>query len=378
MEEKKMDQAAPGSQENKKGNSIKIVIICLAVILAAAGYGWYSYNLPAKRLERALQKADALMEEYNYREASSVYEKAQEIDGVSPEALQGHILAESSMADELAAEASDIPSRAQACDSYARIVQLCDDAMAAVQDASDVRFTQPRSDAEKKRTDLQKEIAADYGKVECTVETEDRSGSVTIPDGSEIPYTQYFDLAKVQDEYYPYSEIINTALKQEMDDYFADPANDISAAVRSAGAAAEDAAYRDYVGVEGFYSGQGLLCVRMAHVQVHGRSQKNDYCGMTFRLSDGAQLSLPEAAEITDIGLRRAVRRRIWSWIEQQGYTDISKADVEDYVEDTDPSDFKFCIRDDGTLCLILDQTVPFFEGRQEIMEIPLELQSEQ
>ncbi len=377
MEEKKMDKAAPGSQENKKGNSIKIVIICFAVILAAAGYGWYSYNLPAKRLERALQKADALMAEHNYRDASSVYEKAQAIDGVSPEALQGHILAESSIADELAAEASDIPSRAQACDSYARIVRLCDEAMAAVQDDSDVRFTQLRSDAEKKRTDLQKEIAADYEKVECVVETEDRSGSVTIPDGSEIPYTQYFDLAKVQDEYYPYSEIINTALKQEMDDYFADPANDISAAVRSSGAAAKDAAYRDYVGVEGFYSGQGLLCVRMAHVQVSGRSQKNDYCGMTFRLSDGAQLSLPEAAEITDIGLRRTVRRRIWSWIEQQGYTDISKADVEDYVEDTDPSDFKFCIRDDGTLCLILDQTVPFFEGRQEILKIPLELQSE-
>ena len=78
---------------------------------------------------------------------------------------------------------------------------------------------------------------------------------------------------------------------------------------------------------------------------------------------------------MTDIGLRRTVRRRIWSFVEQQGYTDILKADVEDYVEKTDPADFKYCIRDDGTLCLIVDQTAPFFEGRQEILEIPLELE---
>ena len=294
---------------------------------------------------------------------------------MSPQALQGQILAELYRTDEMAAKASDIPSRAQVCDQYAQIMQLCDDAMAAVQDTSDERFTQPRTDAEQKRTSLQKGIAAEYEKVDCVVETEDRSGSVRLPDGSDIPYTQYFDLAKVQDEYYPYSEIIDAALKQDMDEYFADPANDISAAVKTVGAAAKDAVYRDYVGVEGFYSGRGLLCVRMAHVQVSGNSQKNDYCGMTFRLSDGAQVSLPEIAEMTDIGLRRTVRRRIWSFVEQQGYTDILKADVEDYVEKTDPADFKYCIRDDGTLCLIVDQTAPFFEGRQEILEIPLELE---
>ena len=375
MEEKKNNAAASGGQKKGTGNWKKIVIICLALVLAAAAYGWYTYNLPAKRLERALKKADALMEEHNYEEASAAYEKSQDINGVSPQALQGQILAELYRTDEMAAKASDIPSRAQVCDQYAQIMQLCDDAMAAVQDTSDERFTQPRTDAEQKRTSLQKGIAAEYEKVDCVVETEDRSGSVRLPDGSDIPYTQYFDLAKVQDEYYPYSEIIDAALKQDMDEYFADPANDISAAVKTVGAAAKDAVYRDYVGVEGFYSGRGLLCVRMAHVQVSGNSQKNDYCGMTFRLSDGAQVSLPEIAEMTDIGLRRTVRRRIWSFVEQQGYTDILKADVEDYVEKTDPADFKYCIRDDGTLCLIVDQTAPFFEGRQEILEIPLELE---
>lgn len=378
MEEKKKEEAVSGGQEKGKGNWIKIVIICLAAILAAAGYGWYSYNLPARRLERALQKADALLEEQSYEEASFAYQEAQGINGVSPQALQGQILAELYRTDQMAAEASDIPSRAQVCDRYEEVMQLCDDALAAVEDTSDTTFTQPRTEAEEKRTKLQKEIAADYEKVDCVVETEDRSASVRIPDGSDLPYTRYYDLAKVQDEYYPYSEIIDRALKQKMEDYFEDPANDISAAVQSAGGAAKDGVYRDYVGVDGFYSGNGLLCVRMAHVQVTGSTQKNDYCGMTFRLSDGAQLSLSEVAEMTDIGLRRAVRRRIWSWVEQQGYTDILKADVENYVEDTDPADFKYCIRDDGTLCLIIDQTAPFFEGREEILEIPFELQNKE
>ena len=255
MEEKKNNAAASGGQKKGTGNWKKIVIICLALVLAAAAYGWYTYNLPAKRLERALKKADALMEEHNYEAASSAYEKSQDINGVSPQALQGQILAELYRTDEMAAKASDIPSRAQVCDQYAQIMQLCDDAMAAVQDTSDERFTQPRTDAEQKRTSLQKGIAAEYEKVDCVVETEDRSGSVRLPDGSDIPYTQYFDLAKVQDEYYPYSEIIDAALKQDMDEYFADPANDISAAVKTVGAAAKDAVYRDYVGVEGFYSG---------------------------------------------------------------------------------------------------------------------------
>ena len=159
MEEKKNNAAASGGQKKGTGNWKKIVIICLALVLAAAAYGLYTYNLPAKRLERALKKADALMEEHNYEAASSAYEKSQDINGVSPQALQGQILAELYRTDEMAAKASDIPSRAQVCDQYAQIMQLCDDAMAAVQDTSDERFTQPRTDAEQKRTSLQKGIA---------------------------------------------------------------------------------------------------------------------------------------------------------------------------------------------------------------------------
>lgn len=356
----------------KKGRK-KYVIITLIVVLAAAAFGWYSYNLPARRLERALKKADALLEQQNYEEASAAYGQAQNIDGVSPEALQGQILAEMYRADKAAGEAADIPSRSQACGLYEHVMQLCSDALAAVQDPDDVRFTHPESEAETKRDALREGIAADYEQVKYTTETVDRSGSVRLPNGTEIPYTQYYDLVQIEDEYYPYAETINTALKQGMDEYFADPENDLSALVTGKGAAAKEGAYRDYVGVQGVYSGQGLLCVRMAHVRIAGNSQTNDYCGVTFRLSDCARLSLEDIAGVTDIGLRRMVRRRIWSWIEQEGYSDIKKSDIEDYMEKVDPSEIKYCIRDDGTVCLIIDQTAPFFENRQEILQIPLD-----
>ncbi len=377
MEEKKNDLTAPGGQEKEKRFNKNHVIIAVLIILVIAAYCFYSYNLPDKRLARALKDADAMMQAENYQEASAAYEAAQRINGVSPEALEGQILAELHITDAMAAEASDIPSRSRVCGRYAFVAKLCDDAMADVQDSSDVRFTRPKAYAEQNRTAILQGIAADYEKVNCTVETQDRSGAVNLPDGSQIPYDWYYDLAKVEDEYYPCSDIIDTALKQKMDEYFADSDNDIASVVESAGGTAKDAVYRDYVGVEGFYSGNGLLCVRMAHVQIPGNTQNNDYCGMTFRLSDGAQVTLPEMVDMTDIGLRRAARRTIWSWVENQGYTDIEKSDVEDYVEDLDPAEYKFCFQDDGTLCLIVDQTAPFFAEREEILEIPLELEEE-
>ena len=351
----------------------KYIIIGLIVVLAAAAFGWYSYNLPARRLERALKKADALLERQSYEEASAAYRQAQMIDGVSPEALQGQILAELYRADQAAEGASDIPSRSQVCGLYEHVVQLCSDALDAVQDPEDARFTQPQNEAATKKDALQKGIAADCVQVKYTTETVDRSGSMHLPDGTEIPYTQYYDLVKVEDEYYPYAETINAALKQEMDDYFADPENDISALAAGKGAAAKDSTYRDYVGVQGVYSDQGLLSIRMANVRIIGDIQTNDYCGVTFRLSDCARLTLEDIAGVTEIGLRRMVRRRIWSWIEQEGYNEIKKSDIEDYVEKTNPSELKYSIRDDGTVCLIIDQTVPFFKDRQEILEIPLE-----
>ena len=45
----------------EKKDRKKYIVIALIVVLAAAAFGWYSYNLPARRLERALKKADALL-----------------------------------------------------------------------------------------------------------------------------------------------------------------------------------------------------------------------------------------------------------------------------------------------------------------------------
>lgn len=376
MEEKKSDVSAAGGQ--KSGKLKKYAAIILILILAGAGYAWYSYNLPEKRLARALEEADALLEAKNYEEASAAYEQAEGINGVSPEALEGHILSELYRADGLAAKASDIPSRAQACECYGQVVRLCDEAAAALEDPSDERFAQPRADADAKRTALQEEIAAAYDKVECYVEKEDRSGSFLIPGGNEAACTQYFDLAVVNDQYYPYADRINESLKQQKDDYFADPENDPSSLLAKAGVIDKDAVCRDYVGVEGTYSGQGLLCIRMAHVRNIGGTQSNDYCGRTFRLSDGGEVSLGDLTGKTDIGLRRFVRRAIWSWLQQEGYTEILKSDVEDYVEDLRADEYKFCIRDDGTLCLVIDQSVPFFADRQQTLEIPLEIDEDQ
>jgi hypothetical protein len=179
---------------------------------------------------------------------------------------------------------------------------------------------------------------------------------------------------QIEDEYYPYAEKINAVLRQQMDDYFADPANEQPADMNSVVTASADTAYRDYVGLDGVYTGKGLMCVRLVHVKTAGDIQTNEYCGLTFRLSDGEQVSLDELTGVADLGLMRKVRRTVWSWIEKEGYANILKADIEDYVEDVDDDAYKYWIRDDGTVCLIVDQTMPFFSNRQEILEIPLEL----
>ncbi|MBQ8985624.1 MAG: hypothetical protein IJ100_00015, partial [Lachnospiraceae bacterium] len=56
-----------------------------------------------------------------------------------------------------------------------------------------------------------------------------------------------------------------------------------------------------------------------------------------------------------------------------EGYRNIPRSALEDYVQDTPPEEFKFCFRDDGKLCLVIDQTIPFFAAGTEILEIPLE-----
>ena len=372
MEEQKKEPTASG--ENKKGMRLNKnhVIIGLVIILAAAAIGGYIYNLPEKRLARTLKKADALMAEKQYEQASAEYEKAEGIDGSSHEAMEGHILAELYRADELAAQAVDIPDRSEVCDCYGKVMELCD--AAAAQQPADESFAAHRADAEAKRTQILQSIAADYQEVKYVTQKDDRSVSVSLADGKDSLFTHYYDLVQIEDEYYPYAEKINAVLRQQMDDYFADPANEQPADMNSVVTASADTAYRDYVGLDGVYTGKGLMCVRLVHVKTAGDIQTNEYCGLTFRLSDGEQVSLDELTGVADLGLMRKVRRTVWSWIEKEGYANILKADIEDYVEDVDDDAYKYWIRDDGTVCLIVDQTMPFFSNRQEILEIPLEL----
>ena len=106
---------------------------------------------------------------------------------------------------------------------------------------------------------------------------------------------------------------------------------------------------------------------------MHGNTHSNDFRGQTFRLSDAQRLTLLDLTDRTKSSLRRMVRRRIWAFLEEGGYRNISKADVRDYVESTDPEDYKFCIMEDGTICLIIDQEMSFFSAEDEILEIPLE-----
>jgi hypothetical protein len=67
------------------------------------------------------------------------------------------------------------------------------------------------------------------------------------------------------------------------------------------------------------------------------------------------------------------VRRRIWAFLEEEGYRNISKSDVRDYVENTAPENYKFCVMEDGKIYLIVDQEMSFFSSADEILEIPLE-----
>ena len=206
MEEQKKEPTASG--ENKKGMRLNKnhVIIGLVIILAAAAIGGYIYNLPEKRLARTLKKADALMAEKQYEQASAEYEKAEGIDGTSHEAMEGHILAELYRADELAAQAVDIPDRSEVCDCYGKVMELCD--AAAAQQPADESFAAHRADAEAKRTQILQSIAADYQEVKYVTQKDDRSVSVSLADGKDSLFTHYYDLVQIEDEYYPYAEKI--------------------------------------------------------------------------------------------------------------------------------------------------------------------------
>ena len=156
-----------------------------------------------------------------------------------------------------------------------------------------------------------------------------------------------------------------------MDAFFNSESNDPSAALVKAADRQGD--WQDYVGAAGIYSDQGLLSIRMAEVRVHGNTQSNYFRGQTFRLSDAQRLTLPDLTDRTESSLRRMVRRRIWAFLEEEGYRNIPKSDVRDYVEGTDPENYKFSVREDGEICLIIDQEISFFSSADEILEIPLE-----
>lgn len=342
---------------------LRLFLLAAAAAGAYGGYRYYEYNLPEQKLARALAQADTQMQERDYAGAQQTYTAALLIDPESGEAYTGYLRSRMQQADALASS-QDIPDRSAACGIYEEISLQAEE--------KNVPGTASiRKEAEEKIVRLQEEIAASYDALEVVTVTEDRSGEAVLPDGTQVPYIWYYDLVKVSDEYYPYAEKINDDLAQGMDLFFADGSSDPSLVI--AGTKDTGGSFRDYVGVAGTYSADGLLSIRMAEVRVHGNVQSTYYRGRTYRLSDAERVTLQDLTGRSDSGLRRLVRRRIWKWLEKEGYRDIPKADVEAYVENTRPEDFKFCILEEGGICLIVDQEAPFFASASEILQIPID-----
>ncbi|MDO5132336.1 MAG: hypothetical protein Q4D81_05095, partial [Eubacteriales bacterium] len=351
----------------KKKSRIKWILAVLVAALAAAGGARvYHYNLPGERAKRILAQADEQMQALQIEDALALYEEVLALDPENQEAGEGKLTAMKAGADALA-DAGETSSYVEACKEYREILSLF---------GGDPLLTDEKNGMEQEIRDkveaLEQKIAASCETVSCVTTPYDRSGKAVRKDGTEIAYTWYYDLVEIDDPLYPYAERINSVLRQDMDDFFAAGGSDPSAA---AVRLTSTGSFRHYVGEGGICSRDGILSIRTAEVRQQGQVVSNKYRGRTFRLSDGRELSLQDLAERTDSGLRRLVRRRLWNWLEQQGYRDISKADVEEYVEDTDPDAFRFFVREDGEILLVIDQEVPFFSNAQEILEIPLQLQ---
>lgn len=342
--------------------------IIAAVILAAAacaGGKYYYYNLPEQRLSRIMEQAEQDMLNGEYEAAMAAYGSALDIDALDPGARLGRVRALSLQADGLAGSA-DIASKAKACEYYGQVIS-----MAKEYEMTDGEGDELAGAARERISGLEEEIAASCTSVDCETVREDRSGVVMEPDGTQIPYLWYYDQVRIRDEYYPYAEKINSFLSAGMDAFFNTESNDPSAALIKA--ADREGDWQDYVGEAGIYSGGGLLSIRMAEVRVHGNVRSNYFRGQTFRLSDAERLTLPDLMDRTQSSLRRMVRRRIWAFLEEEGYRNISKSDVRDYVENTAPENYKFCVMEDGKIYLIVDQEMSFFSSADEILEIPLE-----
>ena len=362
-----VEEPGSGTRGGTGGRRGHKAVLLAAVLIAAcaAGYGYY-YNLPAQRLDRAMQAADTLMEQAQYEQAVEKYTEASGIDPENEEAREGALLALKGQADALAGS-REIADRAGACALYREIRDRGSDIR--TEDNAE-RIDALLEESDEKLENLEQGIAAEYESVETITTTDDRSGKVIRPDGSETPYTWHYDLVQIEDPWYPYADEINAILARERDNFFA---RSDSTPPQTAAAGTADGEYRDYVGVAGIYSGEGMLSIRMAEVRVQGTSRVNYYRGVTLRLSDAEPVSLADLTGKTESGVRRLVRRSIAGWVEDEGYRDISQSVIEDYAEETDLDAFKYCIREDGKACLLIDQEVPFFRTATEILEIPLE-----
>ena len=413
------DPAAPAPKTGSSGGKWKAALVLLILILAGCAYGWHYWNLPEQQLKRSLQKAEEFLAQGDYENAAAGFERAMEIDAENTDAVGGWLQARMAIADAAARAGGDIPARTRVCGLYEEIIAFCDektdhagtDREAAVPDAGDTSeaaaageaatqeamgsaadenpekteasdsagdgghlaaIVEPvREEAADRLVRLRREIASDYESVKCESVREDRSGKVVLTDGTEVPYTWYYDLVQIRDENYPLANEINAVLEAQKEAFFSGEQTNPSAGIGGVISQAQGD-YQDYVGEAGIYSGQGILSIRMAEIRSAGTARAGFFRGKTFRLSDGKELTLADVTDRTDSGLKHLVKKKIREWFENEGYSAVSMSDVEDYIEQTAPEELKFCIHEDGIVYLAVDQEMPFFTGAGEILEIPL------
>ena len=407
-EDSTSDRDASARKTGSSGGKWKIVLVLLAIILAGCAYGWHYWNLPEQQLKRILQESEEFLAEGDYENAASGFTRAMEIDPDNTGAVEGWLKARMAIAEEAAQAGGDIAGRARVCGLFEEIISFCDEktdhagseadvsapnaggtseaaASAAGEkpektEASDsagdgghlAAIVGPvREEAADRLARLRREIAEDYDSVQCETVREDRSGKVVLTDGTEVPYTWYYDLVQIRDDNYPLADEINAVLEAQKDAFFSGEQTNPSTGIGGVITRAEGD-YQDYVGEAGIYSGKGILSIRMAEIRSAGLARAGFFRGKTFRLSDGKELTLADVTDRTDSGLIHLVKKKIREWFENEGYSSVSMSDVEDYIDQTAPEELKFCIREDGIVYLAVDQEMPFFTGAGEILEIPL------
>lgn len=359
--------------KKRSGIVLKLFIFLAAAVLAGLGGYWYYWNLPEQRMARAFEEARVLMQAEEYEAAAGKFREVLEIDSSRSDGMEGYMQALTAAADEEAAAAEDIPSLSRAGSRYEELAGIAEEA-AGTTDSDLPDHT--REYAAGKAQELRDRILKLYQSVTCTTARDDRSETISLPDKEEIPYTRYYDLVQIEDEYYPLADMINGELARARDDFFEDGRIDPSSVIKDM-EGGPVSSFMDYAGENGIYSENGLLSIRIAEIQSFGSGKSCFFRGRTYRLEDGKQLFLTDLTGRTDSGIRHLVKKRLRNWLEQEGYTSVSMSDMEDYVEETDPEDYKFFIREDGEICLVIDQEAPFFAAFEDILEIPLEQETE-